>query len=492
VIIPVELARVAAAMAVPTLAGWWLLDGCFAARALFGRVERLALAFVLGTGALTLAMLLLSFAGVRFDTRVLSAVLLVPAGALALVRGRRVAAPPPAAAPAAPSSPPLRIVLLAALALSLLATATRTMLVEIDHWDAWAMWAYKAKIFFVHRIVPLDLFPEFERTFGHWDYPQHVPLLETWILLFLGEWNDQLPRVLFPLFHAALCVHAFAFLRRTVAVEPALLGALLFAALPGLQTWVIGTMVEPMMICCFVASLGMLLRWMHERDGRLLVLAGILSGLGGWTKNDGLALFLSLAVTLGVWLVIEMRSEPRRAAAIFTAFVLPGALVVAPWSLFTRIAGIENDVVTASNVTWATTWGHVQRFGELPGVFLHHFADVGHWNVLWPLFAVVLVLNVRTATRSPLRYLLLPIAVQIAVYVALYVIWPHESEEYLYDTLQRLLLGPASTAALFVVLAAFAPTPADRTTSSRRTGTSPPSPPPRSARPPGSGSHPAA
>lgn len=490
--IPVDFARVAAALAVPTLAGWWLLDGCFAARALFGRVERLALAFVLGTGALTLAMLLLSFAGVRFDTRVLSAVLLVPAGAVALVRGRRVAAPPPAAAAAAPSSPPLRIVLLAAIALSLLATAARTMLVEIDHWDAWAMWAYKAKIFFVHRLVPVDLFPEFERTFGHWDYPQHVPLLETWILLFHGEWNDQLPRVLFPLFHAATCMHAFAFLRRNVAVEPALLGALLFAALPGLQTWVIGTMVEPMMICCFVASLGMLLRWMLEGDGRLLVLSGLLAGLGGWTKNDGLALLVSLAVTFGIHLLVESRSEPRRAAAAFAGFVLPGALVVLPWSLFTRFAGLENDVVNASNLTWESTRGHLHRLGELPGVFLHHFADVRHWNVLWPLFALVLALNVKTAIRSPLRYLLLPIAVQIAVCVALYVIWPHETEEYLYDTLQRLLLGPASIAALFVVLAMFAATPAGRTTSSRRTGTSPPSPPPRSARPPGSGFRPAA
>jgi hypothetical protein len=99
--------------------------------------------------------------------------------------------------------------------------------------------------------------------------------------------------------------------------------------------------------------------------------------------------------------------------------------------------------------------GHLHRLGELPGVFLHHFADVGHWNVLWPLFLVVLLAKAKTAIRSPLRYLLLAVAVQIAVDVALYVIWPHEPEEYLYDTLQRLLLGPASIAVLFLVLATF-------------------------------------
>jgi hypothetical protein len=452
--------RVAAALAVPTLAGWLLLDACFGARERFGRLERLSLAFGLGSGALTLTMLLLSFAGVHFDTRVITAVLLLPVGAAAWLlrrRGRSSSADAPAVAAGAPASRPLRIVLLAAITLSLATVFARTMLVEIDHWDAWAMWAYKAKIFFVHRIVPVDLFAEFERTFGHWDYPQHVPLLETWVLLFLGEWNDQLPRVLFPIFHAALCVNVFALLRRHVATEPALLGVLFFATLSGLQNWVIGTMVEPVLVFFFVTSLGLLFRWMHERDGRVLTLAGIFAGLGGWTKNDGLALFLSLAVTLGIHLVVEVRSEPRRAAAAFTAFALPGALVVLPWSLFTRLAGLENDVVTASNLTWQATCGNLHRLGELPGVFLHHFADVGHWNVLWPLFLVVLVAKAKTASRSPLRYLLLPVAVQIAVDVALYIIWPHETEEYLYDTLQRLLLGPASIAVLFVVLATFRP-----------------------------------
>ncbi|MGQ0722487.1 MAG: ArnT family glycosyltransferase [Candidatus Eiseniibacteriota bacterium] len=452
-----DLVRVAAALAVPTLAGWLLLDACFGARSLFGRLDRLSLAFGLGSGALTLTMLLLSFAGVHFDTRLLATILLLPAGIVfALRRGRSTPPDAPAAVAAvAPASLPLRVVLVASIVVSLATVFARTMLVEIDHWDAWAMWAYKAKIFFVHRIVPLDLFPEFEKTFGHWDYPQHVPLLETWILLFLGEWNDQPPRVLFPLFHAALCVNAFAFLRRTVAVEPALLGALLFATLSGLQRWVIGTMVEPVLVCYFVTSLGLLFRWMHEKDGRLLVLAGIFAGLCGWTKNDGFALFLSLAVTLGFYVVVEGRSRPRRAAAAFARFALPGALVVLPWSLFTRAAGLENDVVNASNVTWATVWGHLHRVGGLPGIFLHHFTDVGHWNVLWPLFLVVLVARAKTAIRSPLRYLLLPVAVLIAVDVALYVIWPHETEEYLYDTLQRLLLGPASIAVLFLVLATF-------------------------------------
>jgi hypothetical protein len=331
------------------------------------------------------------------------------------------------------------------------------MFVEIDLFDAWSMWAYKAKIFFLHRTIPFDRFGELAAAFGHWDYPQHVPLLEAWILLVVGEWNDQLPRVIFPLHLAALCACAYGFLARRVGTGAAMAGALLFATLPGLQEWTIGTMTEPVLLCHFVAALGLLQRWMDDRDDRLLVLAGILAGLAGWTKNDGMALMLSLAVMVAVWLVAARPLPARAAVRAWLLATVPAVLVVLPWTMVKLWLGLDNDVVAAGNLASAPVAERLARVPEILGAIGGHLADVRHWNLVWPLFATALFLRARQTVRGAGKYLLVPVPVLLAIYVALYVVWPHEAEEYRENTVQRLLLGPAAVAVLFSVLALATP-----------------------------------
>jgi hypothetical protein len=113
--------------------------------------------------------------------------------------------------------------------------------------------------------------------------------------------------------------------------------------------------------------------------------------------------------------------------------------------------------VTSGNLASAPVAERLARVPEILGAIGGHLADVRHWNLVWPLFATALFLRARQTVRGAGKYLLVPVPVLLAIYVALYVVWPHEAEEFLENTVQRLLLGPAAVAVLFSVLALGTP-----------------------------------
>lgn len=93
------------------------------------------------------------------------------------------------------------------LALLLTLLATRLLLLGMEvflrplfPWDATMHWATKAKVWFAHRsMVPFTDNLSWLQTFGegvftdrHPHYPSTIPLLQVWMNLAVGEWNESL------------------------------------------------------------------------------------------------------------------------------------------------------------------------------------------------------------------------------------------------------------------------------------------------------------
>jgi len=169
----------------------------------------LALSYGLGLGVLTLWMFLLGVLRVPYSAPIISFSLLVFLLPLAYVTLKKNKAIPleiqkindepfPSESGNKEKQSPWLIILFALLALyigdSLSIAFIPSLLVPIHSWDALATIAFKAKVFFFgHGLPPIESF----RNLPHSPYPIFVPLAETWIVLNLGFWSDQLIKVIF-------------------------------------------------------------------------------------------------------------------------------------------------------------------------------------------------------------------------------------------------------------------------------------------------------
>jgi hypothetical protein len=168
---------------------------------------------VLGNGALIGLLLIpqllwgLDFVGVPLSfvtTGLLAFTLIILAIVLHLARGKRVPAMP-APDPSAFTSMPIAhqmlfIVLLCLVILRCITLGMEVLWRPLFPWDATMHWATKAKVWFEFRsMVPfvdnevwVTMVGENVFTDRHPDYPHTVPLLQVWMNLAIGRWDESL------------------------------------------------------------------------------------------------------------------------------------------------------------------------------------------------------------------------------------------------------------------------------------------------------------
>ncbi|MES0342020.1 MAG: hypothetical protein ABUK08_06885 [Candidatus Humimicrobiaceae bacterium] len=65
-----------------------------------------------------------------------------------------------------------------------------TVLYPIKFWDAISCWSLKGKAFFIDGTVS-KFFTDHNYTFSHNSYPLYLPLVQTWVLTWMGEANEN-------------------------------------------------------------------------------------------------------------------------------------------------------------------------------------------------------------------------------------------------------------------------------------------------------------
>ena len=104
----------------------------------------------------------------------------------------------------------------------------RAVMYPVWAWDAISTWGFKAKVFYQRGIVDLGGFE------AHNYYPDLVPLLCTYLYLWLGQVNDHLVKLVFPLWGGAFLALLFGMLRRLGLGRTLALGLTAFFALNGI------------------------------------------------------------------------------------------------------------------------------------------------------------------------------------------------------------------------------------------------------------------
>ncbi len=443
-----SLLRLLLGMGALILAGLGILAGLTPASPPLSRGERAAFGFGLGTLALTLWMLALTGLGRKFNLPLI----LTPPLALAalgwgvrkvLGRGGQGSKTP---APSPNPPPPLtgwEWIFWGLMGLVFLFATLRAGLYPMWSWDAIATWGCKARVFYLDRTLDLSCVS------AHNYYPNLVPLLLTYLYLCLGEVNDHLVKLVFPLWGALLLALLYSFLRRMGLSRRQALGTTTFFALSG-SVFIVHLYIAyaDLPLAYFtLGAAGLLYLWLKEAAprGSLPLLACFFAGLA-WTKFEGapLAATLLLAAVLTlIWL------RPPGLGRRLLKLAWPGAgllLGILPWRLF-----MASHHIPVGSDHLLNFYPH-QLLQAIPQLVLMLIKPEA-FGFLWPALLLALVLSGRRLWTTPRLFLALFLGGNLLAILLAYALAPTSAAEFLQHvraTLDRLLLHLTPTAALLV------------------------------------------
>jgi hypothetical protein len=333
------------------------------------------------------------------------------------------------------------VCLLGVLALIVLAMIASGAFGELGG-DGWAIWAFKAKVFFLGRGVDLAFLRDETRFgFAHLDYPLLLPLVEWWVYAHLGHVNDSVVRLVHVGFYLSLLAAFYGSLRTFVGRQTALLCTVVLGLLaPGVTNTLDG---YADLIQGYYALLGFVsfVAWVNGGQPSDLVSAGVSLALGSHVKAEGATWLLAItaSIVLALWHVRRELSAHVRPLRTFLAIGVP---VAGTWPLYRWVF----DIPLSPVVMLPTFDLVVSRLPVILRALLGEFSLRGFWQSGWGLMWVFTLLGCfrAAAHRSPSRRQILccwsPLVFQGLIVSVVYLLTVAPLKWHLATSLTRVLL----------------------------------------------------
>jgi hypothetical protein len=437
--------------------GWGLLTLIGRAGASWGGLERLALAWGLGCGAVSLGLFgaLVMGLGLAVATAavaasglgmavialwlkrpvltndlqsLISAIVLRPLSSV-LTFIRSIRSPHPLTA------------LLSLLVLNIAWVTLVGVARPLTDWDSWVTWGMKARAIFVDGgLLPARYFDP-SHSVTNVDYPLLIPLGEAWLYQWIGRADDQVAVFLFPPFYLALLAVFYSAVRCFASREASLGFTLLLATTPRLERLAGSAFADVPLAFFALVTFVHLRRWMGTRHQGDLILAGVFGGLMGWTKNEGLLLLALAGLALVAWTLPRLLwgAESRRALlmAVF-GFAGLSASIIAPWLAYRAIHHVDSYVfLPPTPALLQANAGRLLLAAQ--ALLIRMFAPtyLVVWNFVWPLAALALVVTRR---RLPTFYWLWVVGGYLLLISVSYVLSSFDPvSEHIRNSIDRLM-----------------------------------------------------
>jgi len=274
--------------------------------------------------------------------------------------------------------------------------------------------------------------------------------IESWPVISLGQWNDTLLPLFYPLMLLSLVVIFYNSLRRYFKQLPSALFTFLLVSLPFLH-YHAGTAYTDFPLAVFypIATF-YLFQFVKEfsanRDKSLVFLIISLMFLGAaiWIKKSGIYYAgINLFVLAGF---LSLR-RPDLKRTEWRTILLSGCLfglISLPWLVFQQLSTInyyQSQVISHLQSSSMAPAGSSAITGIIIVVtMLRNMFLEGNWQLLWVLFTALLIFYPRKALQQPHLSLTIIIALNL---VALFVVFGLSNwSQYLYDDsiINRLML----------------------------------------------------
>ena len=417
--------------------------------------EALAVSFGLGLGSVSLEMLL--FFLLRYDFNI--PWLLAPWAAVfavnivMFIRGKSL---PIAGIPPGALKPygALDIFLAAGISFEVIYAFFRALIKPIESYDAVAIYAIKSKIFYLARSIPHDYFSGLATLFPHPDYPLNIPLAETFLYIGMGDLNDQLVKVIFPLFFAGILCMLYCAVRRFASRTYALLFTFLLASIPQFNAYATNAYLELPLAFYYCASALLLFRWFENKEEvSFLIVSSVMVALAGWTKNEGLMYCLINIILLSIFLISGSKAALKEKMLYLCGYSGIALGLSLPWLAVKRAFQFVNSDIGIISMNPFYLYKQSYKIWLILYDFQKHVIGPKKWNIIWAAFILVLILYHKDMLKGTRKYLTISLALAVSGYIFAYLFSVINFQLLVSTTLSRFLLHFLPLAVLLMAMA---------------------------------------
>lgn len=288
----------------------------------------------------------------------------------------------------------------------------------------------KGKILYYDKSIYSEDFFDPLRVKYHVSYPFLVPLLECSFYLFLGEINDSLVKMPFPLFFASMLLFFYACQRQFSCKGNALLFTTMLAVLPSFIKDVHGNPSSgyadvPLTFYYTIAAIS-LFWWISKGKIKDLILASLFITFALFTKRDATVLcFIMLLVFFPYYFIARRESKFHKLISLASFIGIP-TLILTPWFLFKSTFNLPPwEMELDLSYMLKTFTIHSDRILPTLLVFKKTFMGVNYWGILGILLLISLGFSLRNSFSVPQVFLLIMIFLNLLVLFVAVVSFPY-------------------------------------------------------------------
>lgn len=303
-----------------------------------------------------------------------------------------------------------------------------TGLQPIFSWDAWAEWTAGAKVFYHSHSLLLDAPQQdfFGKSAVHRIiyYPLHNPLLQLWISLWNGKFDEISVKFFSPVYFLcfAVCLYYIALRELNRVLAFAFLAIVLSSPLMSYHATELNSDLM-LGVYLFLASASFLKA--IRGNSAYWVLTGIFSMESLFIKEQGLFFVLLLVLSAIVYLKFDIKRGHRK-VPILSLFI--PFLAIVPWYIFIHYYGLgfRSYYLDFCYPLMTSIFGedpnriseYLTFHPEVLAGYLYWFVTLDNFNVIIFFFPLLLLAHGKLTKES--RYLLFPLIGYMLLFIFIY------------------------------------------------------------------------
>ncbi|HEY2981395.1 MAG TPA: glycosyltransferase family 39 protein, partial [Anaerolineales bacterium] len=303
--------------------------------------------------------------------------------------------------------------------------------------DAWSIWNRAAR--FIYRDTEnwrATVSPELYWG-NHADYPLLIPLNVAWAWQAVGGETQRVPMAQSGLFLFACIGLMFASVAYQRTLGQASLAALVLMGVPVFLTIGSGLISDIPLTYYMLAACVLLYFYFNTGRPSWLMLAGLMAGLGAWTKNEGL---LFVVVSLPVVALASRKDGLIPLRTYLLGLAIPMAVVI----YFKLALAPANDLFPAGGGDVLGKITDPSRYWIVLKALGMQALSFAAWPfsifIQLAIYAFIVRLAPPRDARQGMQAVGAILLLQMLGYCAIYILTPHDLEWQLGTTINRLFL----------------------------------------------------
>jgi len=229
----------------------------------------------------------------------------------------------------------LFIIFTALIIINFLAVVFLTVLFPIKFWDAISCWSLKGIAFFIDGIIN-NFYIAHDYGFSHPAYPLYLPLMQTWLLSWMGQINENILKIIFPIFYLSLLSVLYYLFRQKMGKLLSVMLVFIVSVLPiimdhGYIEYTNLLFSVAMLIAIYFFYLAKVMKGKTS----FLILSAIFFSIMALTRSEGI-IYVALFIIINLFSSVYGILRNNRPLKNLLNFLMPLAVFVIfliPWYL---------------------------------------------------------------------------------------------------------------------------------------------------------------